>query len=171
MESGHEVRRGSAGTGEGKRMVCALFSKAEWKRDRTEKPPSRARGGWELLTAHGGLTVPPPQHDPSWSPGRQYLHGAQGQQLHKGVCSYLVDLVVLETPGETETGLRTELKAAFPRYGDLCPSAALSQWKLLCLGDLLLFQELNRMSSKTCQSHFLLQAVPGLRQPLLLMPS
>lgn len=70
-----------------------------------------------------GFRAAPPQHDPSWSPGRQYLHGTQGHQLHKGVCSDLMDLVVLETTGKTQTGLRRELKAAFLLYGDLCPSA------------------------------------------------
>lgn len=87
-------------------------------------PAETEAAGLGASHSPSGFTVPPPQHDPSCSPGRQYLHGAQGHQLHEGVCSNLVDLVVLETTGKTETALRRELKAAFLLYGDLCPDAA-----------------------------------------------
>lgn len=53
------------------------------------------------------------------------MHGAQGHELHKGVCSDLLDLVVLETPGKNRTwSEKRELKVVFLCYGDLCPSAA-----------------------------------------------
>lgn len=80
-------------------MVCALlFPKVEWKRDSQKSLPAVTEAGWELPPAHLGSQTPP-QHAPP-VPGSQYLHGAQGHQLHKGVCSDLLDLVVLETPGK-----------------------------------------------------------------------
>lgn len=87
----------------------------------------RQRGwGWETPHWPGWvLTVPlPPAKSPVVPPARQYLHGAQGHQLHKGVCPDFMDPVVLETTDKTETGLRKYLKAAFVLCRDLCPMAA-----------------------------------------------
>lgn len=115
--------RPAEGSPEGRGKVCDLFfSKGKWKRDSTAKLPSalgNSPSGW--LGADGS---PSPAKTSVLPPVGQHLHGAQGCQLHKGVCSDFMDPVVLETAGKTETGLRKELKAAATLCGKFCPMAA-----------------------------------------------
>lgn len=59
------------------------------------EPESERREGRDSLNMSVG------RPSPLWS-----LHGAQGCQLHKGVCFDFMDSVVLETTGKAETGLR-----------------------------------------------------------------